>query len=115
MKESRLRFSGVELYFDDLERAKEFYQELLGMEVADEERGHHAKFDGGAGFVCLERKGCEPYPSRDRAVLFFEVGDLQATIDAIGRERFVKVTAGWAVLHDPEGHSVLLLERRSPG
>ena len=72
----RARFVGVELYFDDLERAKKFYIETLGLEISDEQVGHHAKFDSGAGFVCLERKGSEPYPSEDKAVLFFEVPDL---------------------------------------
>ncbi len=113
MKGSRLRFSGVELYFDDLERARSFYRETLGIEVVDEKAGHYSKFDAGAGFVCLERKGSEPYPSQDKAVLFFEVEDVAASVDAIGRERFVQVAAGWAVLQDPEGHNILLLERRS--
>jgi predicted enzyme related to lactoylglutathione lyase len=60
---------GVELYFDDLERAKKFYIETLGLEISDEQIGHHAKFDSGTGFVCLERKGSEPYPSKDKALL----------------------------------------------
>ncbi len=30
------RFVGVELYFDDLERAKAFYGQTLGLDVADE-------------------------------------------------------------------------------
>ncbi len=63
------QFVGVELYFDDLEGAKEFYVGTLGLEISDEQVGHHAKFDSGAGFVCLERKGSEPYPSKDKAVL----------------------------------------------
>lgn len=61
----------------------------------------------------LERKGSESYPSRDKAVLFFEVADLGATINAIGRERFLHTAADWAVLHDPEGHNVLLIQRGS--
>lgn len=83
----------------------------MGLEVSQEEKGHHAKFDSGAGFICLERKGLESYPSKDKAVLFFEVKDLRATIAAIGRERFVQVEDRWAVVHDPEGHNVLLMER----
>jgi len=106
------RFAGVELYFYDLERARSFYREILGLTVADEEPGHYARFDSGGGFVCLERKGSEQYPSRDKAVLFFEVEDLAAARAAIGEDRFVHEAPGWAVLHDPEGHNVLLLERR---
>ena len=114
MSELLPRFTGVELYFEDLDGAREFYEKILGLRVADEERGRYAKFESGAGFVCLERKGSESYPSRDKAVLFFEVADLEGTIDAIGRERFVHNAAGWAVLHDPEGHNVLLIQSKSP-
>ena len=105
------RLAGVELYFDDLERAKRFYVETLGMKLAEEEPGHHAKFESGAGFICLERKGAEPYPSRDKAVLFFEVPDLKAALSAIGKDRIIQSEAKWAVMHDPEGHNILLLQR----
>jgi len=42
-------------------------------------------------------------------VLFFEVRDLKVAIEAVGRERFVQIEREWAVLHDPEGHNVLLM------
>ena len=111
MSEYGPQFVGVELYFDDLEEAKRFYAGTLGLEVSDELAGHHARFDSGSGFLCLERKGLESYPSRDKAVLFFEVSDLAATVKALGRERFVQIEAGWAAMHDPEGHTVLLLQK----
>lgn len=111
MPNPQLKFVGVELYFDHLQEAKQFYAKVLGLEVAEEQAGHHVKFDSDKGFICLERKGAESYPSRDKAVLFFEVADLPATVAAIGRERFLQVEAGWAVMHDPEGHSVLLLQK----
>lgn len=63
------RFVGVELYFDDLNKAREFYFNTLGLEVSDEQAGHHARFDSGAGFVCLERKGAESYPRQAGALL----------------------------------------------
>jgi predicted enzyme related to lactoylglutathione lyase len=105
------RFIGVELYFDDLAGAKSFYSKTLGLAVSEYDPSHHAKFDTDAGFICLEKKGVENYPSRDKAVLFFEVADLSAAITAIGKERVVHSERGWAVLHDPEGHNILLLER----
>jgi predicted enzyme related to lactoylglutathione lyase len=107
------RFVGVELYFEDLERAKRFYAETLNLTIAEDEPGHHAKFDNEKGFICLEKKGVESYPSQDKAVLFFEVLDLEAAIAAIGKERLVHGEKAWAVLHDPEGHNVLLFERRN--
>ena len=111
MQPIQARFVGVELYFKDLERAKDFYEKTLGLTVSDEQPGHHAKFDSGAGFVCLERKGAESYPSKDKAVLFFETADLKSALDAVGRDKFVHREATWGVLHDPEGHNVLLLQR----
>lgn len=56
----------------------------------------------------------EGYPSQDKAVIFLEVVNVRAAVEAIGEERIVKfserATPPWAVLHDPEGHKVLLLE-----
>jgi hypothetical protein len=40
--------------------------------------------------------------------------DLPAAITAIGQHQFVWVGRDWAVLHDPEGHNVLLLQAGSP-
>ena len=113
MPKVNVNFSGVELYFDDLERAKSFYRDVLGLTISDEDPGHHAKFDNGAGFICLECKGAENYPSKDKAVLFFEVQDLTASLNAIGRDLFVRIENTWAVLHDPEGHNILLLEKKN--
>ncbi|HUK43073.1 MAG TPA: VOC family protein [Candidatus Bathyarchaeia archaeon] len=111
MSKLELKFVGVELYFEHLPEATRFYAELLGLQVSEEQSGHHAKFDSSNGFICLERKGSESYPSSDKAVLFFEVSDVAAAVESIGRERFLQVEANWAVLHDPEGHNVLLLQR----
>lgn len=110
MRQIEARFIGVELYFDNLERGKKFYLETLGLRVSDEQVGHHARFDSGAGFVCLERKGSESYPSADKAVVFFEVPQLESAIAAIGKEQLVHCEPRWAVLHDPEGHNVILLD-----
>ena len=115
MTNASLRFVGVELYFEDLEQAKRFYVDTLGLEVSEESPGHHAKFECGAGFVCLERKGSETYPSSGKAVLFFEVPDLKAAVAAIGEDRVVRQEGRWAVVHDPEGHNILLLQPTSEG
>ncbi len=118
MPNAKARLVGVELYFDDLEKAKRFYRKTLGLELSDEAAGHHARFQTGSGFICLERKGSETYASRDKAVIFLEVGDLRATVEAIGQHHFVEYQpegrgrTAWAVLHDPEGHNVLLVQAR---
>ncbi|HEV2402229.1 MAG TPA: hypothetical protein VGS27_35195 [Candidatus Sulfotelmatobacter sp.] len=111
MSEITPRFIGVELYFDKLAEARSFYAQMLRLKVSEEQPGHHCKFDSDAGFICLERKGAESYPSKDKAVLFFEVQDLKAAMSTIGQEKIVHSEDTWAVLHDPEGHNVLLLQR----
>lgn len=117
MSSINARLVGVELYFDDLVAAKNFYQGTLGLNVFSEQPGDHAQFDVGHAFLCLEKKGAENYPSRDKAVIFLEVPSIAAAVESIGQERFVHVERGaestapaWAVLHDTEGHNVLLLE-----
>ena len=90
------RIAGFELYIEDLESAL------------------RSQF-GASPFLCLERKGAESYPSRDKAVVFVEVPDLQAAVARLG-ERILQFEPGspgrqaWALLHDPEGHNVLLLQ-----
>jgi predicted enzyme related to lactoylglutathione lyase len=108
------RLAGFELYFDDLEGARRFYGETLGMPLTDELPGHHARFAEGPVFLCLERKGAENYPSGDKAVVFLEVPDLDATVARLAArvlhfERAPSGRVAWAVLHDPEDHNVLLL------
>jgi predicted enzyme related to lactoylglutathione lyase len=39
MERIQARFVGVELYFENLERAKKFYIETMGLEVSDEQVG----------------------------------------------------------------------------
>jgi predicted enzyme related to lactoylglutathione lyase len=111
MAELAARFLGAGLYFDNLDEAKTFYSQTLGLKLADHQPGHFAKFDSRSGFVSLEQKGSESYPSKDKAILFFVVPDLEAAKRAIGADRFVQSEANWAVLHDPEGHNILLLQR----
>jgi predicted enzyme related to lactoylglutathione lyase len=115
-------FIGFELYFEDLKGATEFYPDTLGLDLSEEMAGHHAKFDSPDGFLCLERKGSESYSSRDKAVVFLEVSDLQSTVEKIGRDRFLQIelkgSGGpplWAVLQDPEGPNVLILEKLEMG
>ena len=119
MKRLDARLVGVELYFDDLNCARNFYRGVLGLKLNEEDRGRYSQFDTGTSFLCLERKAAESYPSRDKAVVFLEVDDLAAAVKKIGRKKFVHIESrgkrgrpAWAVLHDPEGHNVLFLESR---
>jgi catechol 2,3-dioxygenase-like lactoylglutathione lyase family enzyme len=110
-----MRLAGVELYASDLERSRAFYERVLSLKVVQEETGHHVMFATGGAFLCLEKPGVENYPSQDKAVIFLEVDDLSAFASSLGRDRFVKYQpdSGWAVLHDPDGYNVLLLQKRA--
>jgi hypothetical protein len=118
------RLLGMELYFEDVPRARDFYRDVLNLPVEEELPGHHAKLSPQGGFLCLERKGVENYPSQDKAVVFLQLADLRSFVARVGSERFVRVEFGasppWAVLHDPEGHNVVCIEatersRAEPG
>jgi predicted enzyme related to lactoylglutathione lyase len=98
MNDISARFVGFEIYFQDLDKAKSFYADTLGLRVSEDRPGHYAKFESGEGFLCLERKGSESYPSSDKAVLFFHVPDLQSAVTAIGESRFVQSERRWAVI-----------------
>jgi catechol 2,3-dioxygenase-like lactoylglutathione lyase family enzyme len=108
------RLAGVELYFDNLDAAKDFYANTLGLELQEDHPGHHAKLGIGNRFICLECKGVENYPSADKAVLFLEVPNVRVAVDRIGAAFVVRADLTgpkpWAAVRDPEGHTVLLLE-----
>lgn len=114
MKNLNARLIGVELYFKNLNKAKYFYFKTLGLDLTEEQKNHYVQFDTKGGFICLEKKGVENYPSKDKAVIFIEVSDIKAAIQKIGEEHIIKheLTGSnpWAVLHDPEGYNVLLLQ-----
>jgi catechol-2,3-dioxygenase len=56
------RLIGVELYFDDLEAAKRFYRETLGLNLSQEQSGHHVQLETGRPFLCLEKEGSARLP-----------------------------------------------------
>ena len=110
------RLAGVELYFDDLAKATRFYRETLGLRLRESDPQRYATFGLAAGFLCLERKGGEAYPSADKAVVFIEVADLRAAIEAVPRRQRLRAAwhaaPPWAAVRDTEGPTVLLLQRK---
>ena len=108
------RLAGVEFYFDDLDRAKEFYTHVLGLPLEEDQPEHHVKVGAGDRFVCLERKGVENYPSADKGVVFLEVPNVGAMLDRLDAA-FVLASdlsgaKPWAAVRDPEGHTIILLQ-----
>jgi predicted enzyme related to lactoylglutathione lyase len=60
MDRIQAQFVGVELYFENLELAKKFYLETMGLEVSDEQVGHHAKFDRALVSFALNARDLSP-------------------------------------------------------
>jgi len=114
MATSTTRLAGVELYFDNLDAAKDFYAHTLGLRLDEDNPEHHAKLAIGDRFICLERKGVEDYPSADKAVLFLEVPDVRVAVERIGSASVLRseLTAvrPWAAVRDPEDHTIVLIE-----
>src|SRR4029450_2007279 len=114
MDTSTARLAGVELYFDDLDAAKDFYAHTLGLRLDEDNPEHHAKLAIGDRCICLERKGAQESPSADKAVLFFEVPDVRVAVERIGSPSVLRseLTAvkPWAAVRDPEGHTIVLNE-----
>src|SRR5260370_42454135 len=113
------RLAGVELYFDDVAKATRFYRETLGLRVRESDPQRHAMFGLAAGFLCLERKGCEDYPSADKAVVFIEVADLRAALAAVPRRQRLRAARPAApprapTPRDPAPHPLVLPNEQPP-
>src|ERR1700721_4120723 len=101
MSSINARLVGGEFYFDDLAAAKNFYEGTLGLNIVGEQPGHHAQFNVGRAFLCLEKKGVEDYPSRDKAVIFLEVPSIATAVEGLGQELFSTIpraSKGWGAL-----------------
>ena len=92
-------FSGFAV--DDLDRAREFYGETLGLDLNDEGPGLGLKL-GGGGTVFVYPK--EDHQPATFTVLNFPVGDIEAAVAAL-RERGVEFEryAGTPIETDDDG------------
>src|ERR1700729_3200172 len=78
MIKAQASFSGVSV--DDLEKAKEFYTKILGLELRDEEMGLQFKLPGGGRLFIYEKDNHEPATF---TVLNFVVGDIDEAVDEL--------------------------------
>jgi hypothetical protein len=62
--------SALELHFEDLETAKQFYSITVQIQISEEQIGRQAKFAVGSSFVCLKRKERNPIHRRTRQSCF---------------------------------------------
>lgn len=116
-----LILEGIVLYSQDLDRAKSFYRDVLGLRILLEE-DHVVHFDAGSVRLAIHR-----YPTGQRletreGFLVFAVDNLAIAYEDLRRRgaEFLGPPADRpygrvAYLHDPEGHEIGLLEEPREG
>lgn len=57
---------GIELYFDDLDKARKFYKDILGLTITEELADHRAQFESAGRFICLSARGLSRTPRKTR-------------------------------------------------
>jgi predicted enzyme related to lactoylglutathione lyase len=100
----------IEFPADDAERARRFWRELLGVELAPREPGQ------GAGWEALEagvRLGVHergPGPGDTASLPYFSVPDLDAAVTLVGELGGSVIHPGerWAICRDSEGNPFAL-------
>lgn len=117
----RLYLEGVVLYSEDLDRAKAFYGDVLGLPILLEE-GHVLHFDAGTVRLAIHRYPTGGPPESREGFLVFAVESLAAAYEDLRRRgaEFLGPIADRpygrvAYLHDPEGHEIGLLEEPRKG
>ena len=112
---------GIVWYSQDLDRARAFYRDVLGLPLLLDE-GHVIHFDAGTVRLAIHR--CPPGEGREapEGFLVFGVDDVLATCEELGKRGAVFLGAPAqrpygrvAYLHDPEGHEIGLLEEPPRG
>jgi catechol 2,3-dioxygenase-like lactoylglutathione lyase family enzyme len=112
-----VRFNHVTLDVADLERSKAFYTRLGLIQIVDAPpRYARFTFPEGDATLSVEVMGDRPGPPPDRAQLYFECDDLDATVAALEQRGFAFEQAPtdmfylWreAHLRDPDGHHLRL-------
>ena len=116
-----IAIEGIVWYSEDLDRARAFYRDVLGLPLLLDE-GHVIHFDAGTVRLAIHR--CPPRESREapEGFLVFGVDDLAAAYEELSKRGAVFLGAPAqrpygrvAYLHDPAGHEIGLLEEPRQG
>lgn len=112
---------GIILYSEDLDKAKAFYRDLLGLPVLLEEN-HVVHFDAGSVRLAIHRYPTGEKGEAPEGFIVFSVDDLAETYEDLRRRgvEFLGPPADRpygrvAYLRDPEGHEIGLVEEPRKG
>jgi len=119
---SKLSFNHAMVYVKDVQRALDFYRDLLGFKIVDEFR-HEGKpvyarlrAPGGDGTIALHMAGPGTSLASDGVRLYFEIRELDDFCRKLQAKHFYitqmprMMPWGWrhAYLNDPDGHEISL-------
>ncbi len=112
---------GIVLYSANLDAARAFYRDVLGLPLLLEE-DHVLHFDAGSVRLAIHRYPTEGRREAPEGFLVFAVDDLQAVYEDLQGRGTVflgppadRPYGRVAYLHDPEGHEIGLLEEPRKG
>jgi len=112
------RHAFVAITTTDVDAARAFWVDALGLPVIKEEEGHYFTVDAGGVRLCIDLADGELHkPGSTDPVVGLKVADLHAALAALA-ERGVRPVKGpvpagkglYAVLRDPDDHHVVVTE-----
>ena len=114
------RLDLVVYWVTDMERAVEFYRDILGLPLVRRDEDTWAEFDAGGRRFALHSAGDQPM-APGGATAVFAVGDLDRAGSELarrgvrfGHEGAVEGFARFASFQDPDGNTVQLIEYERP-
>ena len=119
MKINNLAFIGIPV--TDIKRAREFYQGVLGLAVAEEMMdGNWVEYAVGDNTVAIANVGAQWMPSNQGTSAALEVENFEQTINELRRqgvqfaaEPFETPCCHMAVVQDPDGNKLIIHKLKS--
>ena len=119
MKINNLAFVGIPV--TDIKRAREFYEGVLGLAIAEEMMGGNwIEFAVGDNIVAIANVGAQWMPSEQGTSAALEVENFEQTINELRRrgvrfaaEPFETPCCHMAVVQDPDGNKLIIHKLKS--
>jgi predicted enzyme related to lactoylglutathione lyase len=121
MKVIELAFVGYPI--TDLKRARQFYEQTLGLKVSHlfgDEKAAWVEYDIAGGTLAIANMSPDWKPARGGVTAGLEVEDFQAAIETLKKastpflvEAFETPVCHMAVVADPDGNSITIHKRKS--
>lgn len=117
MKIKKIAFVGVPV--TDMQRAREFYEDVLGLQPDPEMTGEHwTEYSIGEGTLAIACVGEQWKPSNEGTSAALEVENLEAAIAELERRKIAydKVDSPvcrMAIIEDPDGNKLIIHKLKS--